>query len=213
MRVGVFMNLEQFYSYNEEQMNVLEMRLDFPSNRTLRHQDGITTAMRATISHILNCPYQGAARSFFLESKVLELVAHKIGQIDAVVSRKPNIKPLSSSDVDRVREAARLLTRDLENPPDITTLAHSVGLSPRSLYRYFHKVHGIPPFDYLRNHRLKTAMELLQNEEANVTEAAFRAGYSNLSHFTKSFKSMFGVPPSRLLNHSPRHCQNLTRSY
>jgi AraC family transcriptional regulator, transcriptional activator of the genes for pyochelin and ferripyochelin receptors len=210
IRVGVFMDPEQLLSITDEQANPLTVQLENPASEMFRSTDRMTTAMRVTISQILNCPYRGAARSLFLESKVLELVAHKIGQIDAIDSRRPENRPLFLSDVERMQEAARLLTHDLENTPDLSQLARSVGLSPRSLYRYFHKVHGIPPFDYLRNHRLKTAMELLQSGEANVTEAAFRVGYSNLSHFTKSFKAMFGVSPSELLGHFPRSCQSLS---
>ena len=42
-------------------------------------------------------------------------------------------------------------------------------------------------------------MHLLQAGEINVTEAALRVGYANLSHFAKAFKSMFGVSPKELL--------------
>ncbi len=203
VRIGVLMDLEQFHSFTGEQKTSSAVLLENPSNM-LRSEDRGTTAMRATIAQILNCPYQGAARSFFLESKVLELVAHKIGQIEAVDHHQQNIRPLPASDVERVQEAARLLTCDLENPPEMAVLAHSMGFSPRSLYRFFSKVYGIPPFDYLRNYRLTTAMELMQSGEANVTEAAFLVGYSSLSHFTKAFKAMFGVPPSDFLYHSRR---------
>lgn len=202
VRAGVFMNLEQFYTHNEEQTNTLAAQINNPSTEALDYKDRVTTAMYATIHQILNCPYQGTARSFFLESKTLELVAHKIGQFEAVDSRKPNIRPLRSSDFDQVREAGRILTSDLENPPDLNQLAHAVGLSQRSLYRYFHKIYGMPPFDYLRDHRLKTALKLMRTGEVNVTEAAFLVGYSNLSHFAKAFKSKFGITPSEFLKQS-----------
>lgn len=208
VRVGIFMEGERFKTYAEKQMNSLTMQMNNSSAEMLNYEDRVTTAMCGAISQILNCPYQGAARSFFLESKILELVAHKIGQFQAVDTRALNVRPLLSSDADRVREAGRILTRDLENPPDLNQLARSVGLSQRSLYRYFHKIHGMPPFDYLRNHRLKTAMELMRSKEANVTEAAFLVGYSNLSYFAKAFKSKFGITPSQCLKQSVPYSLN-----
>ncbi len=181
-------------------MSFLAMPYKDSSYRAFCSLNRITTAMRTTISQILNCPYQGAAQNFFLESKALELVAHTIAQIQTFCSRGSRANPLPPSDMERVMEAARLLTCDLENTPDMNTLARSVGLSRASLYRQFQKVHGVPPFEYLRSHRLETAMQLLQAGEANVSEAAFLVGYSNMSHFTKAFKLMFGILPSELLN-------------
>lgn len=195
-RVAVFMDLKQFFLLADEQMNFLTTQLEKKPTGIFRFEDTVTAAMYTTISQILNCPYQGAARNLFLEGKVLELVAHKIGQMDAAKGTPSSLKPLLASDVERVHEATRLLVSNLESPPDVNTLAHTVGLSPRSLYRHFHKIHGMAPFDYLRNYRLNMASELLRSQKANVSEAAFLVGYSSVSHFSKVFKSMFGVLPS-----------------
>ncbi len=78
---------------------------------------------------------------------------------------------------------------NLDNPPDTMELARSVGLSRAKLHRCFRRVHGVSPFEYLRNHRLRTAMMLLQSGKINVTEAALSVGYANLSYFSKAFKA------------------------
>ena len=149
---------------------------------------GITPVMRAILHQMLHCPYHGLTRQFFLEGKVMELFSHKIEQLDpGAASHGATIK---SSDTERVHQAAQLLVHDLENPPNIMTLANSVGLNRDKLHRCFRQVFGLSPFEYLRNQRLQTAMLLLQDEEINVTQAAIMVGYANMSHFTKSFKSM-----------------------
>jgi AraC-like DNA-binding protein len=101
-----------------------------------------------------------------------------------------------------VHHAADVLVANLENPPDMTLLARSVGLSRSKLHRCFRQAYGVSPFEYLRNHRLQTAMLLLQGGEVNVTEAALTVGYTNLSYFAKAFKAMFGVAPGGLLQYS-----------
>jgi AraC-like DNA-binding protein len=197
MRISILMDLEQFYAFVEEEMDVLPPQLENLSTRKSCHEGLITPAMRTTIFQILNCSYQGLARRFFLESKVLELMAHKIGQIEAVDSRKPNIKPLPFSDVDRVREAARLLASDLENSPDLNQLAQSVGMCRSKLHRCFRIVYGVTPFEYLRNRRLEAAMAFLSDGRMNVSEAAYMVGYSSPSYFTKAFTKYFGHLPSK----------------
>jgi len=163
--------------------------------------DVLTPAMRMVFHQIVNCPYTGSIRQLYLEGKVMELLSQKLDQLrTGATAGSPNAPGLTPADIDRIRYAAELLIRDLEYPPDMATLARAAGLSRRSLYRYFNQVYGVPPVTYLRHHRLMAAMELLQTGRANVTEAAIMVGYSNLSHFAKSFKSMFGVLPGDFLN-------------
>ena len=163
--------------------------------------DALTPAMRRVFHQIFNCPFTGSIRQLFLEGKLMELLAHKLDQLHSGKAPIRQSAKLNKADIERVRHAADLLVSDLENPPDMNALAHSVGLSRSTLYRHFHQVHRLSPFEYLHNHRLQTAMHLLQEGEVNVTEAATTVGYVNMSHFAKAFKSMFGIPPSAFLNH------------
>nr|WP_319395860.1 AraC family transcriptional regulator [uncultured Desulfobacter sp.] len=166
------------------------------SNGTFFHEGQITPAIRTIIFNIFNCPYQGWAQKFFLESKVLELIAHKIGQIETVDNRKSDTRPLPVPDLDRIREAARLLAGNLENSPDLNQLARAVGMCRSKLHRCFRMVYGVTPFEYLRNRRLETAMDFLMDGRMNVTQAAYAVGYSSPSYFTKAFKKYFGHLPS-----------------
>jgi AraC-like DNA-binding protein len=195
VRVLIRMDLERFYSLAEGEY-ALPPQLENLSIRAFCHDAPITPAMRATIFQLLNCPYQGWAKAFFLESKALELAAHKIGQIEAFDTPNPDTEPLSSPDMDRIREAARILANDLETSPDLNQLARSVGMCRSKLHRCFRMVYGITPFEYLRNRRLEAAMDFLMQGQMNITQAAYAVGYSSPSYFTKAFKKYFGYLPS-----------------
>ncbi|WP_320042576.1 AraC family transcriptional regulator [uncultured Desulfobacter sp.] len=155
----------------------------------------ITPVMRAVLYQMLHCPYHGMTRQLFLEGKAMELLSHKMEQLK---SGSISGTPMKSSDTERIHQAAQLLVHDLEHPPNIMTLANSVGLNRNKLHLCFRQVFGLSPFEFLRNQRLQTAMVLLQDSEINVTQAAMMVGYSNMSYFTRSFKSMFGITPSHL---------------
>ncbi len=99
--------------------------------------------------------------------------------------------------VDKARTA---LEANLEDPPDLETLAATAGMSLSKLKQVFPLVYGMPPFAYLRMLRMERAMHLLRDEGRSVTEAALEVGYSNLSHFSKTFYEHFGIKPSQVKN-------------
>ncbi len=160
----------------------------------------ITPLMRATLHQILHCPYCGKAGHLYLESKAMELLSHKLAQLHP--SDGCQHFKVKRADYDRVIHVAEILVNNMENPPDTMELARAVGLSRSKLQRCFFRVYGVSLFEYLRNHRLQTARQLLQSGEVNVTEAALHVGYANQSYFAKAFKAMFGVAPGTLL-HTP----------
>ena len=160
-----------------------------------RESSPLTPTMKAILYQILNCPYQGVTRQLFLEGKAMELLANKVEQLYPGGSHN---RGTNSTEDERVRYAAHMLIQDLENPPDIKTLAKSSGLSRTKLFRCFRQTFGLSPHEFLRNQRMLTAMQLLQNGEGNVTETAFMVGMNNLSYFAKTFKSMFGLAPGDL---------------
>jgi AraC family transcriptional regulator len=96
--------------------------------------------------------------------------------------------------IDAVREKLRA---EYEQPHLLKDLAREAGMSPFHFSRVFRELAGTPPHRYLREVRLARAAEMLR-QGASVTRACFDCGFTNLSHFTRSFRRRFGVPPSRL---------------
>ena len=56
---------------------------------------------------------------------------------------------------------------------------------------------GITLLDYYRQRKLKTARLLLSEEGATVSKVVALLGYSSLYTFSRAFKEMYGVAPSR----------------
>lgn len=97
-----------------------------------------------------------------------------------------------------VHKAKAILESRLDDPPDLGTLAAQVGLSLSRLKQVFPMACGMPPYAHLRVVRMERAMHLLRDAGRSVTETALEVGYSNLSHFSKTFAGHFGVQPSRV---------------
>jgi transcriptional regulator GlxA family with amidase domain len=73
-------------------------------------------------------------------------------------------------------------------------LARLVGVSLRTLQRYFRAKYNCTISDWLRELRLESARARLPTC-ASVKEVAFDLGYKQPSHFTRDFKQRFGVSP------------------
>ena len=71
-----------------------------------------------------------------------------------------------------------------------------LGISTRSLERYFEKHVGVSPKFYTRIVRFSHIFNLIQNEDFNWLDISFLAGYYDQSHFINNFKEFTGKNPS-----------------
>ncbi len=160
--------------------------------------DTILPQMYQALNQILACPYTGKSRALFLEGKILELMAYKLEQIRYQTRSAMRKDRLSPNNIEQIRHAAGCLRQNPVNPPDITALAATAGMSRTKFYRCFKQVFGHSPLDHLRTHRLLLAKNFLTQGSHNVTEASFAVGYNNVSHFIKIFTAQFGVTPHKM---------------
>jgi AraC family transcriptional activator of pyochelin receptor len=163
------------------------------------HHGPLSPVMDAAILQLLHCPYSGTLGLIYQESKAIELIAHKLAQIESAGQAPPGRMKLRLDDVERVRFAKEILARNLENPPRLFDLARAVGTSHTQLNQGFRKMYGTSVFGYLRRLRLEEARNLLEKGNMNVTEAAVSVGYSSISSFTRAFTEYFGANPIKLM--------------
>jgi len=84
--------------------------------------------------------------------------------------------------------------------PDLTVtdLSRALGISTRLVHRLF-ELNGHRYSSYLLSKRLARAHADLSNPQyaqVPVSEIAYRAGFNNASHFSRSFKQVYGAAPS-----------------
>ena len=84
----------------------------------------------------------------------------------------------------------------------LVDLAAVAGVSTSHFAKAFHRSVGETPHRFLVRQRLEHARSLLRaNREAiSLSEAAFQAGFSSQSHFTRCFRSRYGLTPSEFLH-------------
>jgi len=97
---------------------------------------------------------------------------------------------------ERVHAAQQSIQQRYEDNHSLSSLARSVGMSAFHFTRVFAELAGIPPHRYLLRIRLNQAASRLL-DGTSVTEACFQSGFSNLSHFVRTFQRHFGVSPAQ----------------
>lgn len=103
-------------------------------------------------------------------------------------------KAVGASDP-RVRRAIEHIHACFAEPIDVEDIAEASGTSRFHLSRLFKAAVGKSPYQYLLEVRLDEAARLLRRGRP-VTDAAFSAGFSDLSRFARMFHRRFGMLPS-----------------
>ena len=78
---------------------------------------------------------------------------------------------------------------------DAGSLGAALGLSEPTIYRMFRKYLGMSLNSYIRLVRLRSAQNLLEGTDREITEIAYTCGFGSLSNFYRVFQDLTGQSP------------------
>ena len=84
----------------------------------------------------------------------------------------------------------------------ITMVTDHFNISAPTLQKLVKECTGQTFQNYLEKCRLDRARELLLNSSDNISQIAAACGFSSRESFSRSFKNIYGFPPSRLQDHA-----------
>jgi transcriptional regulator GlxA family with amidase domain len=96
----------------------------------------------------------------------------------------------------RINYLIRRLINSLDHRWTVVEMADIVELSAPHFQKLFKIDVGISPIAFLRDLRLERAREQLENSFRSVKQIKRQIGISDDSHFTRDFKSKFGLTPT-----------------
>lgn len=80
----------------------------------------------------------------------------------------------------------------------VSELAHAMSMSRSNLLRKITRLTKLSVSQYIRQVRLKRAMQLLKETSSNVSEVSFKTGFGSTSYFIKCFREYYGYPPGEV---------------
>jgi len=122
-------------------------------------------------------------------------------QLQEKIARKMRLQPaeISFSEIEtRFLDKIQALIEENLSDPDfgVDRLADVFDISRPTLYRKLCALTGLSPKKFIQAYRLKKSVELLKSPYRNITDVAFRVGFSSSAYFTKCFKEAFNRLPS-----------------
>ena len=110
---------------------------------------------------------------------------------------------IKSPDEKLMGKVMHTINENLANPAlSVEMLAQEIGISRVHLHRKLKELTNQSTRDLIRNVRLQQAGKLLTEKHYNISEVAFAVGFTNVAHFSNSFKEFYGVSPTEFMDQS-----------
>ena len=104
---------------------------------------------------------------------------------------------LADSRLAHLARAIRWIRGHYNETLRVEQLAALATMSVSSFHRHFRAVTSMTPIQFQKEIRLHEARTRLLAEPGDVTGVGFAVGYDSPSQFSREYRRMFGVPPSR----------------
>jgi AraC-like DNA-binding protein len=95
----------------------------------------------------------------------------------------------------RIDKVCRYVESHYAEPIDIRTVADMANLTVPAFSRYFKRMTHLTFTDFVNEYRVSQAQRLLHSSRT-ISDVSATVGFSNLSHFNKTFRESTGQTPS-----------------
>ncbi|MBN2165995.1 MAG: response regulator [Marinilabiliaceae bacterium] len=134
-------------------------------------------------------------QNIFVYQQSLQAKFRKVGILE------PESITLTSLDETFLADAVAAVDRNLDNPEfDVDNLSKEIGLSSNKTYRKIKALTGQTAKEFIRNQRLKVAVDLIVQNRRSISEIVYLVGFSTPSYFTKCFRELYGCTPKEYLS-------------
>lgn len=136
-----------------------------------------------------------------LKATVTQLLQER-KKLQAHYSQELILKPtevlINSVDEKFINRLQEVFRQEFTNPDFNTELfASKMTMSRMQLHRKLKSLFGVSATEFVRNERLKTAADLMKNKQLSISEIAYSVGFNDLYYFSKCFKDLYKVAPSK----------------
>jgi signal transduction histidine kinase/ligand-binding sensor domain-containing protein/AraC-like DNA-binding protein/ActR/RegA family two-component response regulator len=123
---------------------------------------------------------------------------------------QPKNITITSPDERFLKKAIEIVEKYIDDPElDSDKFASYLGVSRMQLYRKLNVLTDMTVREFIRNIRLKRAVQLLVQNKMNISEVAYAVGFKELSHFRKCFRQEFGLTPSEYIEKHGEESRNI----
>lgn len=130
----------------------------------------------------------------YLQLKVQELL---LSLFRLETQNKQELTPYVPQQTELIREIHDFITAHLDQRFTIEELSRRYPINTSSLKEVFKAVYGQPIATYMKQYRVRRAMELLRETDKNIADIAAQVGYETQGKFTQAFKDVTHQLPTQ----------------
>ena len=130
------------------------------------------------------------------------LIGHLYLFLDYLTQSAKSTKLVQSSKMSDyyIKEAINYIEQNFQNNITIEDIAAVCGINRSYFGKIFRNSIGRSPQEFLMNYRMVKATELLKLTSLSIAEIGSAVGYENQLHFSRAFKTIYGVSPREWRN-------------
>lgn len=96
-----------------------------------------------------------------------------------------------------IHEALEFISHNFQNDISVENIADVCGLNRSYFGKIFKQALGKSPQEFLLSYRMVKDAELLKLTKLSVGDISLAVGYDNQMHFSRAFKSVYGISPKK----------------
>ncbi|GGA82292.1 hybrid sensor histidine kinase/response regulator [Flavobacterium palustre] len=138
--------------------------------------------------------------------QILQLNIHNLLTLRAVMQKKYSeqlltlpaiINTESSQDEILLQKLHKIIEDNIANVDlDVSYITSEIGMSKSLLYKKFSALTNLSLNEFIKNQRLKHAVEFFQKGETSVLSVALEVGFNDPNYFSREFKKVYGITPT-----------------
>ncbi|WP_241479964.1 helix-turn-helix domain-containing protein [Kordia jejudonensis] len=181
---------------NEDLVNVFR---DANGIRKFFYKGQYSLDIAKFIEEFTECELEGFMKAVFLEGKAYEILVHYLQQYLDDLNTPEKRKIIRKATMESIEEAVEIIKNEIASIDNVSVLAKRVGINPNTLQNGFKHLYKSSVNEYIKNHRIEKAKELLETSSLNITEITYKIGINSRSYFSKIFKKRYGITPKAYL--------------
>ena len=123
-----------------------------------------------------------------------------IKQIEDSTKKETNSSIHQKLQNELINEILIFLNENIEKPVNVAELCQTFAISRGTLQSLFNKHLKMGPKEYINNLKLKKSKQLIKEGRHTISEVSYILGFSSIQHFSRMFKSKYGITPSEYAN-------------
>ncbi|WP_163411498.1 hybrid sensor histidine kinase/response regulator transcription factor [Flavobacterium ajazii] len=157
--------------------------------------EGYNLGAEAYVMKPFNVEVLNAQIKSVLENRII--LQNRLAGIKEINQLQEEVPDLDNQFLEKVIEKIMLHIEDTEFNSE--ELAQVLGISQRQLYRKLKGISGNTVHEFITKVKMNEAENLLRNSDLNVSQIAYKLGFSEPSNFSRTFSKYFGCSPSQFV--------------